>query len=121
MKESFVVHVEYEEANGLPLDLSDVASWVELGLGNGYGVSKVDATAYHTVREAMEGMKHTPADVIRDVQLVPCGDQKGTQQICVTLDDGLPRLLNLYQEPTAALQRENFVGKTMRQLQGYTE
>lgn len=121
MKKSFLVHVEYEEEDQSPLALSSVATWVQLALGGAFEVTKVDVTSFHTVREAMEGMKHTPEDVIRDVWLVESGDAEGSQQICVTLDDGLPRLLNLYQAPGVELDRENYVGKTMQQVQGYTE
>jgi len=120
VKKSFVVCVEYEEDDGSPLDLSNVATWVQLSLGNAHGVTEVDVTAFHTVREAMEAAKDAPPDVIRSVRLVE-GPGVGEAQVCVTLDDCLPRLLNLYQNPDLELKGENYVGKTLQQIQGYTK
>lgn len=119
MKKSFVVHVEYDEDDESPMDLSAIALWVELALGRAGKVSNVDVTAYHTVREAMLAMQDTPRDLVEEADLVETGDAEGSVQVCVKLADKVPRLLFLYDKKGATLKANEYVGATLQQVQGY--
>ncbi len=119
MKKSFVVHVEYDEDDESPMDLSGIALWVELALGRAEQVSNVDVTAYHTVREAMLAMEDTPRDLVEEAELVETGDPEGNVQVCVKLADKVPRLLFLYDKKGATLKANEYVGATLQQVQGY--
>jgi hypothetical protein len=119
MKKSFVVLVEYEDDDEAPMDLSHIATWVELALGSAESVKNVDVTVYHTVREAMLAMEDTPRDVVVDAKLVETGDAEGNMQVCVKLADQVPRLLFLYDKKGAKLKENEYIGATLQQIQGY--
>lgn len=119
MKKSFVVRVVYDEDDDAPMDLSNIATWVEAALGQAENVTNVDVTAYHTVREAMMDMRDTPHDLIHEAKLVETGDAEGTLQVCVKLADLVPRLLFLYDKKGATLKENEYVGATLQHIQGY--
>lgn len=119
MKKRFVAVVEYEEEDVDPMDLSSLATWVDVALGRASGVSKLEATVYHSAVEA--SMDELSGEAGKGYTVVGArlvdGPGADGKQLCVALKDGTERLLHLYYPEGVPLVVEDMLGKTIAQVQ----
>jgi hypothetical protein len=119
VKKRFVAVVEFEDKDGDPMDLSSLATWLDLALLRPTGVAQVRTTAYHSAEAAyldeISGAEAKRNQVV-GARLVECAGGDGSQ-LCVALKDGTERLLHTYFPKGALLVESELLGKSVAQAQ----
>lgn len=123
MKKSFVAVVTFEDDDTDPVDLSNLATWVEAGLMDASGVRNVDVTTYHRAADASHAAE--PSDLLRRIvsarKVVPAIGRSSESQLCVQLEGGPELLLHTYFEPGSTFDEQSLVGLTMDEMYAATE
>ena len=115
-RKRFVAVVEYLDDDSSPMELRALAKWMDTALGRTAGVTDVGCKAYFSSEEASVAAPFRSEPTISGYRLVDSRDPD-RKRLCVRLQDGLERLVDLYLDEKATTHLPNLIGKTLSHVQ----